>query len=79
MREMPDTVQRNYRKTMLTTLTELWHSTESLDFHKLIDAYWAHVQQEVPQIEQERVQQTRTDLHRVWRNVNTGAPGRGFR
>jgi hypothetical protein len=47
-------VQRFYRQTVQQTLDELLNSTVSSDVSHVVHAYWAHVQDEVPALEEGR-------------------------
>ena len=73
MRLMPPIVQRNYRQNVFQTLIDLRNATSSPTFHEYLDAYWAHVNSEVPEPPNEVL------AHDVWRGRLTGAPGGGFR
>jgi hypothetical protein len=70
---MPAIVQRNYRQNVFQVLNDLRDATSSTTFHESLDAYWEHVESQVPE------QASEVRAHDVWRGRSMGAPGGGFR
>ncbi|KAH4050462.1 hypothetical protein HBH49_132790 [Parastagonospora nodorum] len=70
---MPAIVQRNYRQNVFQVLNDLRNATSSNTFHEYLDAYWEHVESQVPE------QASEVGAHDVWRWRSMGAPGGGFR
>ncbi|EAT84025.2 hypothetical protein SNOG_08857 [Parastagonospora nodorum SN15] len=64
---------RNYRQNVFQVLNDLRNATSSNTFHEYLDAYWEHVESQVPE------QASEVGAHDVWRWRSMGAPGGGFR